>query len=281
MSTPQPPGAGVEARHGQVVLPARAAMTQGGVDGTLRALGSRTRREILALVWDRELAAGEIASSFALTAATISEHLGVLRRAGLVEMTKVGTSRRYRAHRQALAGLRGALENTTKWQPATDLPERSLTDTRIHPAVVASVQVPIPPAVTFEAFTDPQLYSRWLQVPVTLDEDRFAATMEWGTEVRGRYEHVLPPHLIVMSWDFDDDNVPVPGRPLTGYLRIHPADAGSRVEVHQLVDTDEQARFMQVAWGMVLGRLAQNLPAALAPDTAPATYRPRRPKRTP
>jgi uncharacterized protein YndB with AHSA1/START domain/DNA-binding transcriptional ArsR family regulator len=254
-------------------------VTRPDVDGTLRALGSRTRREILALVWDRELAAGEIASTFALSAATISEHLGVLRRAGLVEMTKVGTSRRYRARRHALAGLHGALENTTKWQPATDLPERGLTDTQVHPVVIASVQVPTSPSVTFQAFTDPQLYSRWLQVPVTIDGDRFAATMEWGTEVRGRYQHVLPPHLIVMSWDFDDDNVPVPGRPLTGYLRINADPPGSRVEVHQLVDTDQQARFMQVAWGMVLGRLAQNLPTALTLDVTPS-YRPRRPKRT-
>lgn len=253
-------------------------MTQPDVDGTLRALRSRTRREILVLVWDRELAAGEIASTFALTAATISEHLGVLRRAGLVDMTKVGTSRRYRTRRQALTGLHGALQNTAKWQPATDLPERGLSDTQVHPVVIASVQLPTSPSVTFEAFTDPQLYSRWLQVPVTIDGDRFAATMEWGTEVRGRYQHVLAPHLIVMSWDFDDDNVPMPGRPLTAYLRVHAADPGSRVEVHQLVDSDEQAHFMQVAWGMVLGRLAQNLPTALTPD-APATYRPPRPKR--
>jgi DNA-binding transcriptional ArsR family regulator/uncharacterized protein YndB with AHSA1/START domain len=255
-------------------------VTSPDVDATLRALGSRTRREILSLVWDRQLAAGEIASTFALTAATISEHLGVLRRAGLVEMTKVGTSRRYRARRHALAGLHGAVEDAAKWQPATDLPEQSLTDTQVHSVVVASVHVPTPPSVTFEAFTEPQLYSRWLQVPVTIDGDRFAATMEWGTEVRGRYEHVLPPHLIVMSWDFDDNNVPVPGRPLTGYLRIHATSPGSRVEVHQLVDSAEQAAFMQVAWGMVLGRLAQNLPTALSPGATPA-HRPRRHKRAP
>lgn len=254
-------------------------MTQGDVDGVLRALGSRTRREILALVWDRELAAGEIASAFTLQAATISEHLGVLHRAGLVELTKVGTSRRYRARQEALAGLHGALEHAAKWQPATDLPEQALTDTRLRTAVVASVRVPAAPSITFKAFTDAELYSRWLQAPVAIDGERFAATMEWGTEVRGRYELVLPPHLIVMSWDFDDSNVPVPGRPLTGYLRIHDDTAGSRVEVHQIVDSDDQARFMQVAWGMVLGRLVSNLPTALSVGT-PAEYRPQRPKRT-
>ena len=47
-------------------------------------------------------------------------------------------------------------------------------------------------------------YTRWLQVPVSIDRDLFAATLEWGTKVRGRYEIVLPPQLIVTSWDFDD-----------------------------------------------------------------------------
>lgn len=256
------------------------------MDERLRALGSRTRREILALVWERELPAGEIAAAFQLRQATISEHLAVLRRTGLVQMTKVGTSRRYRARQQALNGLHGALEGAAKWQPATDLPERERARTVVRPAVVVSVQVPVPAALTFEAFTDAALYSRWLQAPVSIDADgRFAATMEWGTEVRGRYQHVLAPHLIVMAWDFDDDNVPVPGRPLTAYLHIHPDGAASRVEVHQLVDTDEQAPFMQAAWGMVLGRLAENLRTALdtrtgpGPDDGPRP-RPRRRKRT-
>jgi DNA-binding transcriptional ArsR family regulator len=212
------------------------------LDVTMRALGSRTRRDILALVWDRELAAGEIAAAFSLTAATISEHLTVLRTAGLVEMTRLGTSRRYRARPEALAGLHGALEGAAKWRSTDDVPERELTRTSTQPVVVAGVELPTPVETTFTALTDPEVYSRWLQVPVTIDGDRFAATLEWGTEVRGRYEIVVPRQLIVMSWDFEDENVPVPGRPLTGYLRIYPDGDGSRVEVHQLVETSEDQR---------------------------------------
>ena len=246
------------------------------LDARLRALRSRTRREILALIWDRDLAAGEIAATFALTGATISEHLGVLRRAGLVEMTKVGTSRRYRARPAALAGLHGALEDAGKWRPAEDLPEQALTTTSTAAVVVAAVDLPTPPGTTFSALTDADLYSRWLQVPVTIDGDRFAATLEWGTEVRGRYEFVIPPQLLVMSWDFDDDNVPVPGQPLTGYLRVHPCDDGSRVVVHQLVDTPDQAAVMEAAWAMVLGRLKANIVAAFA--NSPPPQRPHRRK---
>jgi uncharacterized protein YndB with AHSA1/START domain len=239
------------------------------LDARMRALRSRTRREILARIWDQDLAAGEIAGSFALTAATISEHLGVLRRAGLVEMTKVGTSRRYRARPTALTGLHGALEDAGKWRPADDIPERALTTTSTTPVVVAEVDLNTPPAETFTALTDGELYSRWLQVPVTLDGNRFAATLEWGTEVRGRYELVVPPHLIVMSWDFDDGNVPVPGHPLTGYLRVHPDGEGSRVVVHQLANNSDQAAFLAGAWAMVLGRLQANIVAALAGSAPP------------
>ena len=239
------------------------------LDATMRALRSGTRREILARVWDRDLSAGEIAAAFALTGATISEHLGVLRRAGLVEMTKVGTSRRYRAKPAALAGLHGALEDADKWRPADDLPEQALATTSTTPVVIAEVDLPTPPDATFLALTDAELYSRWLQVPVTIDGDRFAATLEWGTEVRGRYKIVLPPQLIVMSWDFDDGNVPVPGQPLTGYLQVHPNGDGSRVVVHQVVNTSDQAGFMEGAWAMVLGRLKANIVAALAGPAPP------------
>lgn len=200
-------------------------------------------------------------------AGRISEHLAVLRAAGLVEMTRVGTSRRYRARPAALTGLHGALEGGTKWVPADGIPERRLAATSTRPVVVAAVDVPTPAEVTFTAFTDPDLYSRWLQAPVSIGDGGFAATLEWGTEVRGRYELVVPPQLIVMSWDFEDDNVPVPGRPLVGYLRVGgdpDGGTGSRVEVHQLVETPEQAAFMESAWGMVLGRLRLNLRDAIA-----------------
>ena len=249
------------------------------LDTTMRALRSRTRREILARIWDRDLSAGEIAATFALTGATISEHLAVLRHAGLVEMTKVGTSRRYRAKPAALAGLHGAIEDAGKWQPADDLPEQSLAMTTTVPVVVAQVDLPTPPEVTFAALTDGELYSRWLQVPVSIDGDLFAATLQWGTEVRGRYEIVVPPQLIVMSWDFDDGNIPVPGQPLTGYLRVHPHGDGSRVVVHQVVSTPDRATFMEAAWAMVLGRLQTNIVSALAGSAPPPRQRRRKQSR--
>jgi uncharacterized protein YndB with AHSA1/START domain/DNA-binding transcriptional ArsR family regulator len=253
---------------------------EGNLDAILSALRAPARREILTLVWDRDLAAGEIAAAFPLSPATISEHLRVLRLTGLVGMTRVGTSRRYRARPEALAGLHGMLEGPSKWQTADAIPERGLAQTSTHGVVVATVDVPTDRAATFTAFTDPAVYSRWLGAPVAIEDGRFSATMEWGTEIRGRYELVVPTDLIVMRWDFDDDNVPVPGRPLTGYLHLVDTPSGTRVQVNQLVDGPEQAEFMTAAWGLVLGRLTTGLAAALDPH-AEVPSRPRRPKRHP
>jgi uncharacterized protein YndB with AHSA1/START domain len=243
------------------------------------ALGSPVRREILALIWTRELPAGDIAAAFALTKPTISQHLAVLRDAGLVSMTAAGTSRRYRARQDALDGLHAALEGARKWIPADGLLETALSDTYTRPAVVAAVDVDVDQETTFRAFTDPEIYARWLGVPVTISDDRFAATMEWGTEVRGRYEVVSPPDLIAMRWDFEDDNVPVPGRELVAYLRLQPAGRRhTHVEVHQLLDDPRQTEFMQEAWSLVLGRLRTGVVAASDP-VANMPVRPRRGKR--
>jgi DNA-binding transcriptional ArsR family regulator/uncharacterized protein YndB with AHSA1/START domain len=232
------------------------------LNAVLGALRAPARREILGLIWRRDLAAGEIAAAFSLSQPTISEHLAVLRQAGLVEMTQIGTSRRYRARPEALEGMYGALEDARKWVPASDVPESHNAETSVHSVVVASVNVPTDQRTTFAAFVDPTIYTRWLGAPVTIQDGRFAASMEWGTEVRGWYDIVVPPELIVMRWDFDDGNVPVPGRPMTGYLRVFAERRGSRVEVQQLVETREQAMFMRTAWGLVLGRLKTGVAAA-------------------
>ena len=245
----------------------------------LAALGSPIRRDILALIWDRDLPAGEIAAEFQVSAPTISQHLSVLRDAGLVTRESEGTFRRYRARRDVLRGLHGALfADSAKWTPADDLPERALADARAGRVVEASVVVDVDQATAFAAFTDPEIYSRWLGVPVSIDRGRFACTMEFGTRVRGHYDVVSAPDLIALRWDFEDDNVPVPGGEMTGYMRFYAHGDRCHIVVHQLVDTDAHAEFMQVAWTMVLGRCSAGVVAASNPavPTAPRRSRPKR-----
>ena len=76
----------------------------------LEAIANPRRREILRLVWDEELSAGEIASRFDVTWPAVSQSLGVLRRAGLVTERREATRRFYRADPARLGPLRLALE---------------------------------------------------------------------------------------------------------------------------------------------------------------------------
>ncbi|HEX6913337.1 MAG TPA: autorepressor SdpR family transcription factor [Longimicrobium sp.] len=60
------------------------------LDATMRALGDPTRREILRALRAGDLTAGEIASRFPMTAASVSHHLSVLKEAGLVRAERDG-----------------------------------------------------------------------------------------------------------------------------------------------------------------------------------------------
>jgi DNA-binding transcriptional ArsR family regulator len=77
---------------------------------TLQIIAEPTRRRILGLVWDEELAAGKIAEHFDVTFGAVSQHLAVLRDAGLVRVRREGTRRIYSADRDALAPYRSVLE---------------------------------------------------------------------------------------------------------------------------------------------------------------------------
>ena len=71
----------------------------------VQALSEPRRREILRLVRSRELAAGEIAAHFEVTRPTISQHLTLLKNAGLITERRDGTRRLYALRPAALAEL--------------------------------------------------------------------------------------------------------------------------------------------------------------------------------
>lgn len=73
------------------------------------AIAQPRRREILNLLHERELSAGEVASKFEVTQPAISQHLKVLREAGLVSERREGTRRYYRARPEGLSDLHSFL----------------------------------------------------------------------------------------------------------------------------------------------------------------------------
>ena len=87
-------------------------------DEALRAIAEPRRRKILQLVARDELAAGEIAAAFDITRTAVSQHLTVLKNAGLLSERRDGTRRLYRARAQGLAELREFLDDM--WSGALD-----------------------------------------------------------------------------------------------------------------------------------------------------------------
>jgi DNA-binding transcriptional ArsR family regulator len=87
-------------------------------DAALRAIAEPRRRAILRLVARDELAAGEIAATFDISRTAVSQHLTVLKDAGLLAERRDGTRRLYRARAEGLAGLREFLDDM--WSGALD-----------------------------------------------------------------------------------------------------------------------------------------------------------------
>lgn len=98
----------------------------------IQALGNATRFEIVKLVREREMAAGTIAKRFQLTRPAVSQHLGMLREAGLLDERRVGSQRLYLVRPEGFAEIVEFVEGF--WRPrlrrlklAAEAAERSKT----------------------------------------------------------------------------------------------------------------------------------------------------------
>ncbi|MEV6634059.1 metalloregulator ArsR/SmtB family transcription factor [Actinoplanes sp. NPDC051470] len=82
------------------------------------ALGDPTRRAIVACLAERPRAVGEIAEVLPISRPAVSQHLKVLKDAGLVTDRAAGTRRVYRLNPAGVAALRDQLD--TYWSRALD-----------------------------------------------------------------------------------------------------------------------------------------------------------------
>src|SRR4029453_5455249 len=80
------------------------------MEAALKAIAEPRRRQILQLVRGGEMTAGEIASHFEITRPAISQHLTVLKEAGLVSERRDGTKRIYRFRPEGVEELRAFIE---------------------------------------------------------------------------------------------------------------------------------------------------------------------------
>lgn len=80
------------------------------MEAALKAIAEPRRRQILSLVKDGEKSVGEIASHFDVSQPAISQHLKVLKEAGLVNERRNGTRRLYIVRPEGLEGVKGFIE---------------------------------------------------------------------------------------------------------------------------------------------------------------------------
>jgi DNA-binding transcriptional ArsR family regulator len=80
------------------------------LDALLRAVANPHRRRILQECWSGDRTAGDLADLLDVAPATASEHLKVLRKHELVDLTINGTFRLYRARQATVLRLRELLD---------------------------------------------------------------------------------------------------------------------------------------------------------------------------
>jgi|SRR5690606_3752049 DNA-binding transcriptional ArsR family regulator len=98
------------------------------------ALSDPTRRRIIELLSRGERAAGEIVDAFAVSAPAISQHLKVLREAGLVEMRADAQRRIYRLNPEGLDEMDAWIRNVRHfWAGRLDDLERELRKPEAKP----------------------------------------------------------------------------------------------------------------------------------------------------
>ena len=80
------------------------------VEAALRALAEPNRVAILQLARDEPLSVGDIAAHFDISLQAVSQHLKVLKEAGLVEEQRAGTRRLYRVRPEGVDAVRQFVE---------------------------------------------------------------------------------------------------------------------------------------------------------------------------
>jgi ArsR family transcriptional regulator, repressor of sdpIR and other operons len=90
----------------------------------LRALAHEERRRIVQACLVQAQAAGELAAASGLSAASVSEHLKVLRKTGLVVLDRQGRFRLYRTEPSSLLAVASSIEQLVSRRGAQSLSHR-------------------------------------------------------------------------------------------------------------------------------------------------------------
>jgi uncharacterized protein YndB with AHSA1/START domain len=180
------------------------------MDSALKAIADPNRRHILVLVAAEELAAGEIAAHFGVTRPAISQHLTILKAAGLIRERREGTRRLYRTRREGFAEAKLLLESL--WDDRLGRLKRASEDA-VQTDVITerlSVQREILIAASaqtvWELLTDPNKVTQWMGVTALFDLSpggAYRIEVVPGQLATGEFILIDPPHRLAHTWGWE------------------------------------------------------------------------------
>jgi len=213
-------------------------------------LGDRTRRTIFERLADRAQTVGELAAGLPVSRPAVSQHLKVLKDAGLVVDQPVGNRRIYRVNPDGMTALRAQLDSFwtrtlaayKQFAEHENMGGPMTTQTR-HTSVRTDIVVEVPIEHAFAVFTErfgdfkpPEHNILGVELAETVFEPRVGGHI-YDRAVDGsecRWARVLvyePPHRVVFSWDLDP----------RWQMESNP-DKTSEVEVRFLAETARRTR---------------------------------------
>ncbi|MDB5058313.1 MAG: hypothetical protein JWO59_1785 [Chloroflexi bacterium] len=231
----------------------------------LRVIAAPHRLQILGMVWDKELSAGEIAAEFDVSWGAISQHLTVLKKAGFVTERRQGTSRFYTTDKASLGSLRVVVEEhwrdrlgRLKALAEAEQRERDLYVT-VPKVLEVSVHIKARPETVFRYFTDPTRYAQWMGTDVTIEAvpgGTYRVRMRDGVETSGQFVEVDAPRRIVFTWGWIHDPALPPGSTRVELTLVEDADGTNLVLRHFGLPDAAQRDHHRKGWELYLHRLA-------------------------
>ena len=214
----------------------------------MTALGDPTRQAIVEQLARGPRAVGELARDLPVGRPAVSQHLKVLKEAGLVIDQPVGTRRLYRLNPDGIGALRAQLDrfwinSLAAFKRAVEPPNQGghmtqqATDTAVRHAITVDAPIDRAFAVfTEQAYVNPDHHLRDVDMERTVLEPRvggrwYERSVDGGECDWGRVLVYEPPHRIVLTWQITPDFAPEPD----------PAKA-SEVDVRFVAEDEQRTR---------------------------------------
>jgi uncharacterized protein YndB with AHSA1/START domain/DNA-binding transcriptional ArsR family regulator len=211
-------------------------------DPLLAAVLEPRRRAILRVLAEEALPVGRLAERFEVTRPAISQHLAVLRAAGLVETRTEGGRGVSRVRSERVAAAARALGELAAELPGVEVPEGESAagaagaagagEPPEPPELAVALLAAAPPGRLFALATTPDGLARWLgRATVDLRPGGRYRVDLGGDAAAGTYSVVDPPHRVVFGWG--QEGGPLAPDSSTVEIRLSAAEGGTLVSLEQ------------------------------------------------